>query len=61
MLELLDTNGQVLAEDDDGGEGLSSRLQLDATRKGDAFVRASVLGNGSGAFELILLPADQTR
>lgn len=61
VLELLDSNGQVLAEDDDGGEGLSSRLQLDATRKGDAFVRASVLGNGSGAFELILLPADQTR
>lgn len=56
VLEILDASGQVLAEDDDGGEGLASRLPVDAARKGNAFVRAGVLGNGAGAFELILLP-----
>lgn len=54
VLELLDPSGQVLAEDDDGGEGLASRLQIDGARKGDLFVRASVLGNTSGAFELVV-------
>lgn len=56
VLEILDANGEVLAEDDDGGEGLASRLPIEAVRKGDIFVRAGVLGNGSGAFELVLLP-----
>jgi len=61
MLELLDSAGQVLSEDDDGGEGLASRLQVDAARKGDVFVRASVLGNTSGAFELTVQQADAPR
>jgi hypothetical protein len=56
ILELLDANGQVLAEDDDGGEGLSSRLAIDGARKGVTFLRAGVLGDSAGAFELILLP-----
>jgi len=61
VLELLDASGQVLAEDDDGAEGLASRLQVDMARKGDLFVRASVLGNVSGAFELILLGSSTPR
>lgn len=56
ILELLDANGQMLAEDDDGGDGLASRLAIDGTHKGGAFLRAGVLGDGAGAFELILLP-----
>jgi hypothetical protein len=56
LLELLDANGRMLAEDDDGGGGLASRLAVDGARKGDVFVRAAVLGDMAGAFELILLP-----
>ncbi len=56
VLELLDESGRVLAEDDDGGEGLASRLAVPAERKGALYVRAGVLGDGAGAFELVLLP-----
>lgn len=57
VLEILDNMGRVLAEDDDGGdENLASRLDIDASRKGDLFLRAGVLGDGAGAFELVLLP-----
>ena len=57
VLEILDEAGRVLAEDDDGGdENLASRLDIDANRKGDVFLRASILGDGAGAFELVLLP-----
>lgn len=57
ILEILDESGRVLAEDDDGGEGLASRLVVDAARKGEVFVRAAVLGSGPGAFELLVEPA----
>lgn len=57
VLELLGPDGQVLAEDDDGGdESLASRLVIEGVRKGNVFLRAGVLGDGGGAFELILLP-----
>ncbi|CAH0168529.1 hypothetical protein [Roseomonas sp. CECT 9278] len=57
ILEILDESGRVLAEDDDGGSGLASRLVVDAARKGDVFVRAGVLGAGPGVFELVVAPA----
>jgi hypothetical protein len=57
ILEILDEGGRVLAEDDDGGGGLASRIALDAARKGEVFVRAAVLGGGPGAFELVVTPA----
>jgi hypothetical protein len=56
VLELLDANGRMLAEDDDGGGGLASRLEVGNVGKGPVFVRAGVLGETSGAFELVLLP-----
>ncbi|MBR0671923.1 hypothetical protein [Neoroseomonas soli] len=57
VLELLDAEGRMLADDDDGGEeNLASRLVIEGVRKGDVFLRAGVLGDGAGAFELILLP-----
>lgn len=57
ILEILDEAGRVLAEDDDGGGGLASRLAVDAARKGEVFVRAGVLGAGPGSFELLVEPA----
>ena len=57
ILEILDEAGRVIAEDDDGGEGLASRLTVDGARKGDLFVRAGVLGAGPGAFDLVVRPA----
>lgn len=56
ILEVLDESGRVLAEDDDGGGGLASRLDVPAQRRGALYVRAGVLGEGAGAFELVLLP-----
>lgn len=56
MLELIDDTGRVLAEDDDGGEDLASRLAVPAARKGDLYLRASVLGGGSGVFDVVLRP-----
>lgn len=57
VLELLDSEGRVLAEDDDGGEeNLASRLVIEGFGKASLFLRAGVLGEGAGAFELILLP-----
>ena len=55
VLALLDAQGQVLAEDDDGGGGLASRLVIPQSGKnGPAFLRASILGGGAGAFELVV-------
>ncbi|WP_198377943.1 hypothetical protein, partial [Neoroseomonas rubea] len=58
VLELIEADGRVIAEDDDGGEeSLASRLVIDSARKGDVYLRASVLGGGRGGFDLVLQPA----
>ncbi|HEY4251667.1 MAG TPA: hypothetical protein VGM87_10715, partial [Roseomonas sp.] len=55
VLALLDENGTMLSEDDDGGGGLASRLAIDAERKRPLFIRAGVFGDGTGGrFELML-------
>lgn len=56
VLELLDESGNAIAEDDDGGGGLASRMEVAGGAKGRLFLRAGVLGDGPGAFELVLLP-----
>lgn len=56
VLELFDESGNAVAEDDDGGGGFASRLEVDGAQKGRLFLRAGVFGDGAGAFELILLP-----
>ncbi|MFT8244414.1 hypothetical protein [Roseomonas sp. BN140053] len=56
VLELVDPAGTVLAEDDDGGEGLSSRLALPAAPR-PAFLRAHGLEDQRGDFELVLMRA----
>ena len=58
VLALLDAQGQVLAEDDDGGGGLASRLNIPQSGKGGpSYLRASILGGGAGAFELVVQAA----
>jgi hypothetical protein len=54
ILEILDDSGQVLEEDDDGGEGLASRIEVDGLTKGQLYLRAGTLGGGPGAFELVV-------
>lgn len=55
VLALLDANGNVVAEDDDGGtEPLASRLALGVTGKGTTFLRVSSYGNRAASFQLIL-------
>jgi len=56
VLQMLDEAGRVVAEDDDGGGGLASRLDLAAAAKGVFVLRAAVLGDGPGEFELVILP-----
>lgn len=58
VLALVDAQGQVLAEDDDGGGGLASRLNIPHSGKGGpSYLRASILGGGAGAFELVVQAA----
>jgi hypothetical protein len=54
ILEILDESGQVLEEDDDGGDGLASRIDVDGATKEQLYVRAGTLGGGPGAFELVV-------
>ncbi|MBR0652924.1 hypothetical protein GXW78_24935 [Roseomonas terrae] len=56
VLEILDPNGRMLAEDDDGGGGFASRIEVAEVGKGPLFVRAGILGDTGGQFELVLTP-----
>lgn len=54
VLALLDADGNVLAEDDDGGEGFASELLLDVAHPGPLFLRAGTLDDAGGSFDLVL-------
>jgi hypothetical protein len=56
VLELFVESGRSIADDDDGGEGLASRLEVDGQQKGRLFLRAGTLGDTPGAFDLVLMP-----
>lgn len=47
-----DRDGDPIATDDDGGDGLNSLLVFRATESGEYIVRARALGEGSGAYRL---------
>jgi serine protease Do len=51
-LILQDPAGQTIAHDDDGGEGLNSRLRFRCTADGTYTIIATGLGNPLGEFEL---------
>lgn len=57
VLALLDATGRVLVEDDDGGEGLASLIEVVASQRRPLFLRAGILGNGAGQFELMVQAA----
>ncbi|MBR0663111.1 hypothetical protein GXW71_01965 [Roseomonas hellenica] len=57
VLALLDGAGRVLVEDDDGGEGLASLVEVAASQRRPLFLRAGILGNGAGQFELMVQAA----
>ncbi|MBP0445756.1 hypothetical protein J8J14_13325 [Roseomonas sp. SSH11] len=52
-LALLDASGQVVARNDDGGEGLASLLPL-MQGSGPMTLRASLVDGGTGSFEVVL-------
>lgn len=53
VLRILDTSGTtVLAEDDDGGEDLASRLEWTADAAGDYWVEIANIASSAGTFEL---------
>ena len=52
-LYLLDSNGKVLAEDDDGGEGFNSRIVVTDAKAGRyLLIATSLFGNLTGEFTL---------
>lgn len=53
VLELLDAQGRTIDENDDGGEGLASRLRVPGGAQG-LVIRAGVYGDGRGEFDLVL-------
>jgi hypothetical protein len=56
VLALLDADGEVLQEDDDGGSDLASRIATASAGGRAAFVRASTLNGGTGSFDLVVRP-----
>lgn len=55
FLRLLDPFGTAVAEDDDGGGNLDSRITFAIEQDGEHVVQAGALGNGGGgAYELTL-------
>jgi hypothetical protein len=51
-LRILDAGGKQLAYDDDGGEGLNSRLRFTPPREGDYQIVATSFGPGKGSYLL---------
>lgn len=54
VLAVVDTDGRVLAEDDDGGEGFASDLPLAGLPAGPLFLRVTTLDGSAGEFDLTL-------
>jgi hypothetical protein len=54
VLAVVDADGRVLAEDDDGGEGFASDLPLAGLPAGPLFLRATTLDGSAGEFDLTL-------
>jgi hypothetical protein len=52
VLEIRDASGALLASDDDGGPGLNSLLDFNATETGTYFVSAGGYGNTRGQYRL---------
>jgi hypothetical protein len=54
FLRLENPEGKQLAQDDDGGEGLNSRIRFQCTADGRYRIYAAALVNGQGQFTLIV-------
>ncbi|WBV44819.1 hypothetical protein [Pseudoroseomonas cervicalis] len=54
VLALLDANGRVLVQDDDGGQGLASRINTSRARQRAAFLRVTLINPGGGRFDLVV-------
>jgi hypothetical protein len=54
VLAVVDADGRVVAEDDDGGEGFASDLPLAGLPAGSLFLRATTLDGSAGEFDLTL-------
>ncbi|WP_458096610.1 hypothetical protein [Roseomonas sp. WA12] len=57
VLALLDAQGEQVLEDDDGGEGLASRVITTNAPSPAAFVRASLLNGARGGFDMVVQAA----
>jgi hypothetical protein len=58
-LRVADADGKTLAQDDDGGEGLNSRLRFTAPKTGPFQVVATSFAGGAGTYVLKVRPEGQ--
>jgi len=56
LLRLLAPDGRILAEDDNGGGGLASRLEIPSNRPAGSLLEATTFDGAGGVFSLILEP-----
>jgi len=61
ILRLVTPDGRTIAEDDDGGGDLASRLPIPARRPADALLEAATYEGVGGTFDLLLEPAQPER
>jgi hypothetical protein len=58
-LFLENPDGEVIAQDDDGGEGLNSRITFKAAKAGKHRIICTYFGNGDGEFNLTVRQTDE--
>jgi len=58
VMALIDSQGRLLDEDDDGGEeNLASRIEIGADQRGPLFLRVGLLDDRPARFDVVLTPA----
>ena len=52
FLNVLDAEGNNVASDDDGGDGLDARLRFTPSQGGEYYIQASGLGGSTGSYQI---------
>ena len=55
FLTVLDSEGQTVTSDDDGGDGLDARLRFTPAQPGEYFLQASGLGGSTGQYQISIV------
>jgi hypothetical protein len=55
FLTVLDSEGQRVTSDDDGGDGLDARLRFTPAQPGEYYIQASGLGGSTGGYQISIV------